>query len=147
MGAGITLAGLGTAASIIYPIAESIIKENNAKKANEIRKKMDQVLSRYNLKISQIKDNLEQMGLSYNILMDKLRTVSPSSSGAKIRDEASREYYNATKKGNEEVRTITDQLNQYSAIKNKEASDLESKGVVRTITEGLDTLNNMTFYK
>jgi hypothetical protein len=140
MGILASIGAVASAASIVYPIAESIIKEQNAKKASEIRKRMDQVLSRYNLKLSQIKDNLEQMGLNYNVLMDKLRTVSPSSSGAKIRDEASKEYYNAVVKGDKDIRTITDQMNQYSAIRNKEASDLESKGVIRTITEGLSTI-------
>lgn len=128
-----TLAGVASAIALIYPIAESIVHEYNAKKVSKKRREIDQILSRFNLKIDQLRKDLEIKGINYNQLMDRLAYSSPVGSAHKIKQEAEKQYRSDVETINSQIANATDTMNQYAAIENKKLADQESKGIIRTI--------------
>lgn len=128
-----SVSAVAGALALIYPLAESIVHEFNSKKANQKRKELDQVLARFNLKLDDLRKQLELKGIDYNQLMDKLAYTSPVGKAHKIKQSAEKEYRSAVDTINSKIADTTEKMNQYSAIENKGISDIESRGVVRTI--------------
>lgn len=125
-------AALGAVVSA-YPMLDSIAREKNSKQAVRIRKELNTILSKYNLKISDLRNEIEKRGLSYNKLVEALGTVSPAGRANKVREHA---YSNKAKQDAEQMSQINKLQNQadiVSAEYGKRAEDYDSRGVIRTI--------------
>lgn len=129
----VSVATIASVAAIIYPIAESIIKEQNSKKVAKLRKMLDLKLNKYNVEIDQLKNELERRGLRYQNLVDKLSFVSPVGSAKQARDEAEKTYMKDVDTINTAIKDKTNEMNKIAALDNEKINRLEGKGVVDTI--------------
>lgn len=129
----ITLGTIASVAAIIYPIAESIIKEHNSKKIAKLRKELDLKLNKYNVQIDQLKNELERRGLRYQNLLNKLSSVSPVGSAKQARDEADVAYLKDVDTINSAIKDTNNKMNKIAAIDNEKINKLEGKSVIDTI--------------
>lgn len=132
----LTAAGVANAFALAYPIVESIVRNHNAKKAAKLRKDLDQILSRFNLKLDQLRKQLELKGINYSQLMEKLNYVAPGGGGDQARRKAELQYRKDVETINSAIADTTDKMNQYSALKNEEISKKENQGILKTIFNG-----------
>lgn len=128
-----TAAAVASAIAVAYPLVESILRERNSKKASKLRKELEQVLSQYNLKLDDLRKDLELRGIKYNQLNEALAYASPVGRAGKMKRQAEADYRKDVDTINKKIADTTNQMNQYSALENKRISDTESKGVMRTI--------------
>lgn len=133
---GATAAAVGNAIVLAYPIIESIVRNTNARRAAELRKDLDQVLSKFNVKLDQLRKQLELKGINYNQLMDKLNYVAPGGGGDQARRKAEKQYREDVDTINSAIADTTDKMNQYAALENEKIAKTENRGLIRTIFNG-----------
>lgn len=130
----LSAATIGTVVAMAYPIVDAMIHERNSKKAAELRAQLSTLLAANNVRINDLRSALEQKGIRYNTLMNALSGTSPAGNAWKMKQQAEREYADATQKANTQINQLTRSSELLSGQMSKQAEKLESKGILRTIT-------------
>jgi len=133
MGAGISMAAVGTALAMAYPLIDSLAREYNQKKAARIRAKLNAILSKNNVTMSQLRNAMEVRNMKYANILDKLNSVSPVGRAFKIKTDLEARQLQETKDTNSKINELERLSGAAQATIGKQADEVESKGLVRTI--------------
>lgn len=133
MSAIATAAAIAGIAAAAYPILDSIAREKNSKKAVKLRNELNVILSQYNLKISDLRNEIERRGLDYNKIVESLNTVSPAGSAHKVREQAYSDKRAKDAEQMDQINKLQRQADLVTADYNKKSEDYDSRGIIRTI--------------
>jgi hypothetical protein len=128
-----TVAAVAGIVAAAYPILDSIAREKNSKKAVKLRNELNVILSKYNLKISDLRNEIERRGLDYNKIVESLNTVSPAGSAFKVREQAYSDKRAKDAEQMDQINKLQRQADLVTADYNKKSEDYDSRGFIRTI--------------
>lgn len=133
MGAGISIAAVGTALAMAYPLIDSLAREYNQKKAAKVRATLNAILSKYNVTMSQLRNAMEVKNVKYANILDRLNTASPVGRAFKIKTDLEKKQQQDIKETNSKINELERLSGTAQATLGKQAEEIESKGLVRTI--------------
>lgn len=124
---------IGNAVAAAFPLLDGLAREVSSKEAAKLRESLNMVLNEYNLKISQLRNEIERRGLNYNTIMDNLSSVSVAGRAQKVKEKATHDKAVKDRQQMSQINKLQNQADQYSAIQNKKIDQTESRGLFGSI--------------
>lgn len=124
-----TAAAIATAIAMATPIIDGLIHEKNSKKAARMRQNLNEILASYNLKISDLRRQLEARGIRYNDILEKLNYTSPAGSAFKAKAQEQKDYQDFVDKTNTQINKLQNQSERIAAQLNQDIERKETSGI------------------